>query len=56
VSAIAVKVLTFIKMPLNETCGKVRIGEHLVYYLLILFWNEKLIHRHCFKPYFRICH
>jgi len=55
VCAIPVKLLTFIKMSLNETCGKVRLWNHLIYYLLILFWYEKLLHRHCFKPCFRIC-
>jgi len=28
----------------------------ILYYLFIVFWNEKLLHRHCFKTCFSICH
>ena len=55
VCAIPVKLLTFIKMFLNESSGKIRFRINFIYYLLILFWNVKLLHRHGFKPCFKIC-
>jgi len=42
-------------MSLNETCGKFPLRNNFIYYLFILFSNEKLLHLHYFKPCFTIC-
>ena len=55
-STVAVTLLTFIKLSFNETRDELRIGKPLICCLFKLFRKEKLLHRHCFKPCFRICH
>ena len=54
-SAIPVKLLTFMTLSFNETRAKFRIGKHLIYYMFIFSWNERLLHHQCFKPCFRLC-
>ena len=46
-------VTRLIKIRLNETYNRVRVGTHLpTCFLLGMFWNKEMLYRHCFSTLF----
>jgi hypothetical protein len=47
---VPMKLVSLIKMCLNETYSKVRIGKHfLMHFLFRTVWNKEMLYHHCFS-------
>jgi hypothetical protein len=46
---IPLKLVRLIKMFLNETCSRVRVGKYFICFLLEMVGNKEMLYRHCFS-------